>query len=85
MKIPVKKAQEIERIAPEDKQAYAEFLEYIRVLYDKTADAFLFNTLNSLSDLKGLNISSFFSIDAFKSVSDVIDERFSSVLLTTVF
>ena len=82
---PHKTAQEIERIAPEDKQAYAEFLEYIRVLYDKTADAFLFNTLNRLSDLKGLNISSFFSIDAFKSVSDVIDERFNSAYLRQFF
>ena len=84
-KDPHKTAQEIGRIAPEDQQAYAEFLEYIRVLYDKTADAFLFNTLNNLSDLKGLNISSFFSIDAFKSVSDVIDERFSSVYLRQFF
>ena len=35
--------------------------------------------------MKGLNISSFFSIDAFKSVSDVIDERFSSVYLRQFF
>ena len=82
---PSQTAQEIERIAPEDRQAYVDFLEYIKVLYDKTADAFLFNTLNSLSDLKGLNLTSFFSIDAFKSVSDVIDERFKSIYLRQFF
>ena len=78
-------AKEIDRIAPEDRQAYLDFLDYIRRLYDKTADAFLFNTLSSLSDLKGLNLTSFFSIDAFKSVSDVIDERFSSPYLRQFF
>ena len=40
LKIPHKTAQEIDRIAPEDRQAYVDFLEYIKVLYDKTADAF---------------------------------------------
>ncbi len=82
---PILTAQEIDRIAPEDRQAYVDFLEYIKVLYDKTADAFLFNTLNSFSDLKGLNLTSFFSIDAFKSVSDVIDEHFDSTYLRQFF
>lgn len=84
-KNPSQTVQEIDRIAPEDRQAYVDFLEYIKVLYDKTADAFLFNTLNSFSDLKGLNLTSFFSIDAFKSVSDVIDERFNSTYLRQFF
>jgi phytoene desaturase len=78
-------AKEIERIAPEDSKAYQDFLAYISKLYDKTSDAFLYNPLDSLSDLKGLSIQSFFAIDAFTSVSSVIDKKFRSEYLRLFF
>jgi len=77
--------KEIERIAPQDYSAYQHFLTYISKLYHKTADAFLYNPLDSLTDLKGLNIRSFFAIDAFQSVSSVIDKKFESEYLRLFF
>jgi phytoene desaturase len=80
-----KSKREIREFAPEDEEAYSEFLNYAAKLYDQTADAFLFNPLYDLSDLKGLKLTDFLGIDAFSTVSDVIDQRFQSDYLKKFF
>jgi len=77
--------QQIEQFAPEDAESYSEFLNHAAKLYDQTADAFLFNPLYSLSDLKGLNLTDFLGIDAFSTVSDVVDQNFQSEYLRKFF
>jgi phytoene desaturase len=77
--------EEISSIAPEDAQAYSNFLDYSKSLYQKTADAFIFNPLFSLSDLKELDLLSFFGIDAFTTVSKRVDSRFKSKYLRKFF
>jgi phytoene desaturase len=77
--------EQIRSFAPEDAQAYAEFLDYAESLYDKTADAFLFNPLYSLSDLRGLNWADLLTIDAFSTVSQRVDRSFSSPYLRQFF
>jgi phytoene desaturase len=76
---------EVERIAPEDRDAYIEFLNFIRELYEKTADAFLFNPLYELRDLSSLRLLDALSIDAFTTVSSRIDRTFTSPYLRTFF
>lgn len=76
---------EIEKFAPEDREAYARFLDYSEGLYNKTADAFLFNTLFSLRDLKHVKWSDFLKIDAFSTVSDKVDHYFQSDYLRKFF
>jgi phytoene desaturase len=76
---------EIKKFAPEDREAYARFLDYSEGLYDKTADAFLFNTLFSLKDLKHVKWSDFLKIDAFSTVSDKVDDYFQSDYLRKFF
>ncbi|MFN1833763.1 phytoene desaturase family protein [Balneola sp. MJW-20] len=80
-----KDLDEIERIAPEDKSSYIRFLEYSEVLYQKTSDAFLFNPLYSFSDLKNLDLFSFFGIDAFNTVAKRVDQYFESPYLKKFF
>jgi len=77
--------ENITRFAPEDAEQYAEFLDQSAKLYDQTSDAFLFNPLYSLSDLKGLKLTDFLGIDAFTTVSDVVDRNFQSEYLRKFF
>ncbi|MFO7800651.1 MAG: phytoene desaturase family protein, partial [Rhodohalobacter sp.] len=77
--------QQIEQFAPEDAESYSEFLNYTAKLYEQTADAFLFNPLYTLGDLKGLKLTDFLGIDAFSTVSDVVDEHFQSDYLKKFF
>lgn len=77
--------KELERIAPEDLNAYIHFLEYSACLYDKTADAFIFNPLYAFSDFRKLPVLDFLNIDAFSTVSDKVDEYFSSPYLRRFF
>ena len=76
---------EIEKIAPQDVLAYSEFLDYAENIYDKTADAFIFNPLYDWKDVKKLNPFSFFGIDAFNTVSSSVDSKFHSPYLRQFF
>ena len=64
---PAKSLQAIRAISAADESNYLNFLKYASSLFDKTAPSFLYNPLQSLSDLKGINLSDMLSIDAFKS------------------
>lgn len=76
---------EIERIAPNDRDAYRRFMEYAAGLYEHTADAFLFNPLYNMSDLKGIELKGAWGIDAFRTVSRRIDHYFQSPYLRKFF
>ncbi len=69
---------EIKKFSEHDADVYSEFLDYSETLYEKTADAFLFNPLYNFSDLKQLNLLDFLGIDAFSTVSDKVDSFFKS-------
>lgn len=76
---------EIKSFAPEDAHAYSDFLNYAESLYGKTADAFIFNPLYDIRDLKQLDLLSFFGIDAFTTVSKRVDSKFRSPYLRKFF
>jgi len=76
---------EISRFAPDDAESYTKFLEYSKTIYDRTADAFLFNPLYSIKDLGNLNPVDFLKIDAFSTVSERVDQYFESPYLRTFF
>jgi len=76
---------EIKKIAPEDAEAYSKFLDYAETIYNKTANAFIYNPLYDFSDFKSLDLFSFFGIDAFSKVSDRIDSYFKSEYLRKFF
>lgn len=76
---------QIQEFASDDIQAYKDFQEYSQQLYQRTKDAFLFNPLFGLSDLSSLNLTDFFKIDAFKTVSERIDSMFQSEELRQFF
>lgn len=80
-----KTLKEIEKFAPEDLRAYTQFLDKSEELYQRTADAFLFNPLYDLSDLKNLNLFDLMGIDAFSTVSKKVDEYFESDYLRKFF
>jgi phytoene desaturase len=77
--------KEIRRFAPEDAEAYTKFLDRSEELYNRTAEAFLFNPLYDLRDLKSLNLFDFLDIDAFSTVSDKVDQYFKSDYLRQFF
>lgn len=77
--------EEIEKFAPEDADAYSNFLNYSADLYDKTADAFIFNPLFDFQDFKSLSYSSFLGIDAFSTVSNKVNAHFKSPYLRKFF
>lgn len=77
--------KEIKAIAPEDATTYGNFLDYAESLYLKTADAFIFNPLYGIQDLKEVNLLSFFGIDAFTTVSKRVDREFQSTYLRKFF
>lgn len=80
-----KSIDQIKEFAPEDADTYQDFLIYSGELYQKTAEAFLFNPLFDLSDLKNLNFRDFLGIDAFSTVSKKVDNYFSSDYLRKFF
>jgi phytoene desaturase len=77
--------EQIKGFAPADAAAYGQFLDHAEQLYNKTADAFLFNPLYSLSDIKNLKLTDFLGIDAFSTVSEKVDKRFQSDHLRKFF
>ncbi|MGD8427160.1 MAG: phytoene desaturase family protein [Balneolaceae bacterium] len=76
---------QIQEFAPGDVAAYKDFLEYSGQLYERTKEAFLFNPLYGLSDLASLNLFDFLKIDAFKTVSERVDDVFESKELRQFF
>lgn len=80
-----KTIDQIRNFAPEDTESYKSFLTHSEDLYNKTADAFLFNPLNELSDLKNLKWADFLSINAFSTVSKKVDQSFKSTHLRKFF
>ena len=80
-----KTLQQIEKFAPEDREAYVDVLYYSQTLYRRTAPSFLFNPLNSWSDIIGLQLSDLLKIDAIKTVSDRIDKMVTSPELRQFF
>ncbi|MEX2602478.1 MAG: phytoene desaturase family protein [Balneolaceae bacterium] len=76
---------EIQRFAPEDADAYRQFLEYCQRLYIRTSGAFLFNPLYQLRDLADLRLTDMCRIDAFRTVSSRIDREFHSPYLRQFF
>ena len=77
--------REIRRMAPDDEKYYIKFLEYAESLDKKTRNAFILNPLYNFSDLKNLNLFSFFGIDAFATVSKRVDSYFESPYLQQFF
>jgi len=80
-----KMLSEIQSFAPEDREAYVQFLGHSAELYEKTAPAFLFNTLDSLSQLKQIPLSDFLKINPFRTVNQVVDRYFESPYLRQFF
>ncbi|HLR26673.1 MAG TPA: phytoene desaturase family protein [Fodinibius sp.] len=76
---------QIQDFAPEDVQAYRNFMAYSEKLYQRVKDSFLFNPLYGLSDLISLNWTDFLKIDAFKTVAQRIERQFSSRELQLFF
>jgi len=76
---------QIEDIAPQDREAYRQFMEYSAKLYDRTKEAYLYNPLYSINDMFSVNILDFFRIDAFQTVAGRIDQSFRSPLLRKFF
>ncbi|GAB5409075.1 MAG: phytoene desaturase family protein [Balneolaceae bacterium] len=81
----IRTQKEINRIAPEDSEAYGKFLDYAEAIYSKTADAFIYNPLYDFSDFKNLDLFSFFGIDAFSKVDERVDSYFKSTFLRKFF
>ena len=80
-----KTIREIRAFSEHDAGRYSDFLDYSQSLYEKTADAFLFNPLYDLSDLKELNLIDFLGIDAFSTVSQKVDSYFESPYMRQFF
>jgi len=77
--------REIRQFAPEDEQAYRDFLNHTRALYARTADVFLFHPLQKAGDLLQMPVMDVFKIDALTTVSKKVDQYFSSVYLRQFF
>ncbi|MGM0589586.1 MAG: phytoene desaturase family protein [Bacteroidota bacterium] len=76
---------ELDRFAPQDKAAYTRFLGYAADLYDRTADAFLYNPLADLTDLRDLAWTDLLKIDSLSTVSKRVDQSFSDPHLQQFF
>ncbi len=76
---------QLDEIAPDDEEAWVQFLGYAAGLYEKTAGTFLFNPLEKWSDLGSLKKSDVFRIDSFTTVSKRIDKTFKSPYLRQLF
>ncbi|MEX0944704.1 MAG: phytoene desaturase family protein [Balneolaceae bacterium] len=80
-----KSKEQIKHFAPSDVNAYDKFLNQAEKLYNRTSEAFLFNPLYEISDLRKLNVMDFFRIDAFSTVSDRVNRTFKSSYLRKFF
>ena len=73
------------RIAPEDIDAWDAFLDYSAELYRKAAGNFMFNPLQSMSDISLKDLPDLLGIDAFSTVSKRVDQYFRSPRLRQLF
>ncbi len=80
-----KNAEQIRQFAPTDVSAYNDFLSYSEKLYQRTSDAFLFNPLYNIRDLKNLNFFNLLKINAFTTVANQVDKSLSSPYLRQFF
>jgi phytoene desaturase len=76
---------QIKEFAPDDVEAYQDFMNYSQELYQKTKEAFLFNPLYGLKDLSSLKLTDFLHIDAFKTVAERVESEFTSPELKKFF
>jgi len=77
--------RQIKTFAPEDVEAYVDFLGYSADIYRKTAQTFLFNPLQQLRDLKNVRKSDIFKINALATVSSKVDKYVESAYLRQFF
>ncbi|MEA5557349.1 phytoene desaturase family protein, partial [Nodularia spumigena] len=80
-----KTLENLREIAPKDEENYVRFLGKSADIYQKTAKAFLFNPLVDISDFKALNWFDLLKINAFATVSEVVDKSFESNYLKLFF
>jgi len=80
-----KTEEQIHAFAPGDVGNYSKFLDRSHQLYNRTADAFLFNPLYSVQDFLKVNPFKFLDIDAFSTVSDKVDGYVTSDYLRRFF
>ncbi|MDZ7714851.1 MAG: phytoene desaturase family protein [Balneolaceae bacterium] len=80
-----KNLEQIREFAPQDEEAYNNFLKYSASLYQKTKDAFLENPLYNWSDLVSMRLTDVLRIDAFKTVAERVDNTFTSPYLQQFF
>lgn len=80
-----KSVQEIATFAPSDTENYLKFLDRAEQIYNKTADAFLFNPLYSFGDFLKVNPLKFLGIDAFSTVAHKVDDTVNSPYLRQFF
>ncbi len=76
---------EIERLNPADVQGYFRFMAYSRKLYDLTAEAFLFQGINSGRDFFKLKPQTAFQIDPFRTVHQAVKSYFKDPHLVQLF
>lgn len=76
---------EVEKIAPDDRASFSDFMEYSEKLYEKTNSAFLLNPLYNIRDLRNLNLVDILRIDAFTTVANRVDSYFNSEYLRKFF
>lgn len=76
---------QIKEFAPEDVEAFQNFINYSQELYQKTKEAFLFNPLYGITDLSSLKLTEFLRIDAFQTVAESVDTQFTSSELKKFF
>ena len=80
-----KSKKEIAKFAPKDVKLYDRFLKRSKKIYERTADAFLFNPLYQLSDFTTVNFLNLLRIDALSTVSQKVDRMFYSSYLKQFF
>jgi phytoene desaturase len=80
-----KSVDELSKLDKDDALAYPAFLKKTEKLYERTAQAFIFNPLADARDLKSLKWLDLLRIDAFSTVSDKVDAQFKSEYLRMFF
>ncbi|MEI7555355.1 phytoene desaturase family protein [Candidatus Chlorohelix sp.] len=75
----------IEKLSPPDVANYYKYMAYSRRLYDLTAEVFLFNGFNNLSDLRQMRLSNTFKIDPFRTVHQANTAFFKDKRLVQLF
>lgn len=80
-----KTLDEVSRVAPNDIQGFRRLIDLSADLYRKTNATFIKNPLARVKDLKGLPLLDLLDIEAFSSVSKVVDRHVESPFLRKFF